>query len=177
MDNISALMDGELDGHDAHQALLRLNDTAHVRASWATYHLIGDVMRGETMQTTLDISQRIMTALETEPTVLAPRRSASRPGRTLTYALSAAASISAVAVVGWMAFSTNTVVNPPVEMARVAPSTPATQAGLDTQLVSSPSDGQMNEYLLAHQGVSPSTRLQGVAPYIRTISIAPASGR
>jgi sigma-E factor negative regulatory protein RseA len=47
----------------------------------------------------------------------------------------------------------------------------------EAPLVSSPSDGQMNEYLLAHQGVSPSTSLHGVAPYIRTISTAPAAGR
>jgi hypothetical protein len=44
-------------------------------------------------------------------------------------------------------------------------------------MVSSPSGDQMNEYLLAHQGVSPSSGLQGVAPYIRTISSAPAAGR
>jgi len=176
MENISALMDSELDGHEAHQALLRLKDTGSARETWANYHLIGDVMRGETLAA-FDISQRIMTALEQEPTVLAPRRSPARPGRTLTYALSAAASISAVAVVGWMAFSTSQIVNPSVEMARVAPSAQLAQAAPEAQLVSSPSDGQMNEYLLAHQGVSPSTSLQGVATYIRTISIAPTGSR
>jgi len=28
----------------------------------------------------------------------------------------------------------------------------------------------MNEYLMAHQGFSPSTAIQGLAPYIRTVS-------
>jgi hypothetical protein len=28
----------------------------------------------------------------------------------------------------------------------------------------------MNVYLLAHQGFSPSTAIQGVVPYIRTVS-------
>jgi hypothetical protein len=28
----------------------------------------------------------------------------------------------------------------------------------------------MNEYFLAHQGFSPSTAIQGLAPYIRTVS-------
>jgi sigma-E factor negative regulatory protein RseA len=29
-----------------------------------------------------------------------------------------------------------------------------------------------HEYLLAHQGISPSTAMQGVTPYIRTVSTA-----
>ncbi len=177
MENISALMDGEIDGHEAHQAMLRLKDTEQARESWSTYHVIGEAMRGDALPG-LDVSRRVMAALEAEPTVLAPRRTAPHTSRALTYALSAAASISAVAVVGWMVFSTTSIVTPPVEMARVvAPSMPANQAGANTQLVSSPSDGQMNEYLLAHQGVSPSTSLHGVAPYVRTISIAPVPGR
>ena len=36
----------------------------------------------------------------------------------------------------------------------------------------------MNEYLMAHQEFSPSTALQGVAPYIRSVSITrQAQGR
>ena len=172
MEKISALMDGELAGQDAHQALLRLGDAPEARESWATYHLIGDMMRGGTAPA-FDVTARVAGALREEPTVLAPRRS-SRSAKPLTYALSAAASVSAIAVVGWMAFSTGNTVNPPVEVARAVPAVPASA---ETQLVSAPSDGQMNEYLLAHQGVSPSTSLHGVAPYIRTISVAPAAGR
>lgn len=168
MEKISTLMDGEADGQEAHQAMLRLKDTGDARETWAAYHLIGDVMRGDGLPA-FDVSQRVAAAIAQEPTVIAPQRS-SRASKPMTYALSAAASISAIAVVGWMAFSTVAVTNPPVEVARavVQPEAP---------LVSSPSDGQMNEYLLAHQGVSPSTSLHGVAPYIRTISTAPAAGR
>ena len=169
MENISALMDGESEGQEAHQAMLRLKDTELARASWTTYHMIGDVMRGESLPT-FDVSHRVMAALEAEPTILAPRRSP-RSARAMTYALSVAASVSAIAVVGWMVFSTTNVANPPVEMALAVP------AAVEAQLVSSPSDGQMNEYLLAHQGVSPSTRLHGVAPYIRTISISATPGQ
>lgn len=172
METISALMDGEANGQEAHQALLRLNDTADVRETWATYHLIGDVMRGDALPA-FDVSRRVAGALVQEPTVLAPRRS-SRTSRPLTYALSAAASVSAIAVVGWMAFSTSSVVSPAVEVAQ-APRPAVVQP--EAQLVSAPSDGQMNEYLLAHQGVSPSTSLHGVVPYIRTISSAPDAGR
>ncbi len=168
MEKISVLMDGEAVGQEAHQAMLRLQDTGEARETWASYHLIGDVMRGEVLPA-FDVSQRIAAALALEPTVMAPPRSLR--ASPLTYALSAAASISAIAVVGWMAFSTSNVINPAVEVARA----PVVQP--EAQLKSSPSDGQMNEYLLAHQGVSPSTSLHGVAPYIRTISSAPAAGR
>jgi sigma-E factor negative regulatory protein RseA len=172
MEKISALMDGEAGGQEAHQAMLRLKDTGDARETWASYHLIGDVMRGDALPS-FDVSQRVAAALAQEPTIMAPQRS-SRTSRPLTYALSAAASVSAIAVVGWMAFSTGNVITPAVELAR-APAPAVVQQ--EAQLVSSPSDGQMNGYLLAHQGVSPSTSLHGVAPYIRTISSAPAAGR
>jgi sigma-E factor negative regulatory protein RseA len=171
MEKISALMDGEAGGQETHQAMLRLDDTGEARESWAAYHLIGDVMRGEVLPA-FDVSRRVAVAIAQEPTVLAPQRSV-RTGKPMTYALSAAASVSAIAVVGWMAFQTGNVINPAVEVAR----TPAAVVQPEVQLVSSPSDGQMNEYLLAHQGVSPSTSLQGVAPYIRTISTASTAGR
>jgi hypothetical protein len=36
----------------------------------------------------------------------------------------------------------------------------------------------MNEYLIAHQEFSPSTAIQGLAPYIRSVSSAqPVQGR
>lgn len=172
MEKISVLMDGEAAGQEAHQAMLRLKDTGDARETWAAYHLIGDVMRGDAMPA-FDVSQRVATAIADEPTVVAPR--SSRTGKPMTYALSAAASVSAIAVVGWMAFSTATFTNAPVDVARApAPAAAVAVAQPEAQLVSSPSDGQMNEYLLAHQGVSPSTSLQGVAPYIRTISTASA---
>lgn len=172
MENISALMDSELSAQETHQAMLRLGDTPEARESWATYHLIGDVMRGQNAG--INVVDRVSSALQTEPTILAPRRAA-QPSRALTYALSAAASVSAVAVVGWMAFSTGSIAPTQGEIAKAG--APAVQVAVEPQLVSAPSDSQMNEYLLAHQGVSPSSGLQGVAPYIRTISIANPAGR
>lgn len=177
MDKISALMDGEAEGQEARQAMLRLGDSDDAREAWAAYHLIGDVMRGEALPA-FNVSRQVQAAVAREPSVLAPRPSR-RVSRPLTYALSAAASVSAMAVVGWMAFSTGNIVTPPAEVARavVPAAVPQPQPQPEAQLVSSPSDGLMNEYLLAHQGVSPGNSLHGVAPYIRTISVKPAAGR
>lgn len=173
MEQISALMDSELSPQDSNQALRRLEDTPEAKETWDTYHLIGDLMRGQ--DTAVNVTGRVSAALQTEPTVLAPRR-VGKPGKALTFALSAAASFSAIAVVGWMAFSTGTAVNSPAELAKAISTTPAVQTA-EPQLVSAPSGDQMNEYLLAHQGVSPSSGLQGVAPYIRTISATTPAGR
>jgi sigma-E factor negative regulatory protein RseA len=170
MEQISALMDNELGEHDTRQALLRLGDNEDARARWAAYHLIGDVLRGQ--HAAVEVAARVSRALEAEPTVLAPRRAARAASRTMTFALSAAASLSAIAVVGWMAFSTQTVSEPAAELA-AATAAPAAEP----QLVSAPANGTVNDYLLAHQGVSPSSGLQGVAPYIRTISAQTAAER
>lgn len=174
MDKISALMDSELSGQETHQAMLRLGDTPEARDTWATYHLIGDVMRDQNVA--VDVVDRVSLALQSEPAILAPRRT-SQPSKAFTYALSAAASVSAIAVVGWMAFSTGSIAPPQAELAKNEAVAPAVQVAAEPQLVSAPTDSQMNEYLLAHQGVSPSSGLQGVAPYIRTISTANPAGR
>ncbi len=47
MDKISALMDGELDEHEAREQLARLKQDEDLARCWQTFHLIGDAMRGE----------------------------------------------------------------------------------------------------------------------------------
>ncbi|HYH41155.1 MAG TPA: hypothetical protein VD867_04155, partial [Burkholderiales bacterium] len=85
----------------------------------------------------------------------------------VTYALSAAASVSAAALVAWVALSPTS----PNGVGEIAKGGAIIIPAGSTQLLpSEPSDGRMNEYLLAHEGVSPSTTFQGVAPYIRTVS-------
>jgi len=164
MEKISALMDGELDEQQSGQQLVRLKQDEDLLQCWQTFHLIGDALRGE-RALSHNVERRVVTRLAEEPTVLAPRRSMTK--RVTTYALSAAASLSAVALVGWVAFVNNPVAPQP-ELAKV-PSAPSATVP-STQLASVPSDGRMNEYLIAHQEFSPSTALQGLAPYIRGVS-------
>ncbi len=175
MDKISALMDGELDGQQARAQFARLKQDQELAECWHTFHLVGDALRGE-RALSQDFGKRLTARLAAEPTVLAPQRSMAR--RITTYALSAAASLSAVAVVGWLAFFNNPLA-PQSEIAQ-SPNAPAPAATspAQAQLASVPSDGKMNEYLIAHQEFSPSTAIQGLAPYIRGVSSAqPAQGR
>ena len=165
MDKISELMDGELDERQARQQLARLKQDSELFSYWHTFHLIGDALRGE-RALSQDFAQRLIARLSEEPTVLAPRGREMR--RVMTYALSAAASMSAVALVGWIAF-VNIPLAPQSGIAK-APNTPPQETAPPTQLANVPSQGKMNEYLIAHQEFSPSTAIQGLAPYIRGVS-------
>ena len=153
-EKLSAWMDGELVGEDVGRLPSQLKGNAELRANWDCYHLIGDTLRG--VQGT-DICARICAQLEAEPTVLAPqRRNAAEKLR--RYALQAAASVAAVAFVGWMALPGSQ-----QESLQVA-------AKAEVKQVAVPAGEGAKDYLLAHQRYSPSNAMQGVAPYVRTVA-------
>ena len=155
-ENLSAWMDGELGDQQARQLPQQLKRDAELRGDWDCYHLIGDALRGVQGP---DLCAKICARLDAEPTVLAPqRRSTAEKLRWI--ALSAAASIAAVAFVGWMAVSG--VQQDSVQIA----ATPAAEV----KQVAVPAGEVANDYLLAHQRYSPSNAMQGVAPYVRTVS-------
>lgn len=116
--------------------------------------------------------------------MLAPR--VRLPKTLQTYALSAAASVAAFAAVGWVAINmtgpdtapgtvaqtpaaTQSAAAPAASQTTLAPvaAAPAVAPGIEP-VAAAPE--HVHEYLLAHQGISPSTAIQGVAPYIRTVS-------
>jgi sigma-E factor negative regulatory protein RseA len=169
MERISELMDGELEGREAQRQLARIKQDQQLAHCWSTFHLIGDALRGE-RTLSRGVGSRVATQLANEPTILAPRL-APRPftfKRVATYAMSAAASVSAVALVVWMAF--NNPLAPQAEVATAPAPVVPPAATPSPQLASVPSEGEMNEYLIAHQEFSPSTAIQGLAPYIRGVS-------
>jgi len=182
MEKISALMDGELDGQQARQQIQRLKENEELARCWDEFHLIGDAMRNE-RPLSREFSRRVTSRISAEPTVLAPRRIPEK--RIATYAWSAAASVSAIALVGWVALSTVPPTPQPEFAKATIPSVTATPASTTVTpsatapvIANLPSDGTKNEYLMAHQEFSPSTALQGVAPYIRSVSITrEAQGR
>ena len=169
MEKISALMDGELDDRQAQQEFTRFRQNGDLRHKWDTFHLIGDALRGERLLLT-DVTRRLSEQLAQEPTVLSPHRGPVR--KSTAYVLSAAASLAAVTLVGWVALSTYAPSNVPDEVAITPPTIvlPAPIPAPAPQVASVPDEGKMREYLLAHQGFSPSTAMQGVAPYIRSVS-------
>ena len=162
MERISAFMDGELEDHEAAGQMRRLKEDPELLTAWGTYHLIGDAMRGEAGYSP-GLAVKISARLAAEPTVLAPRpRMQLRNVRRL--ALSVAASIGGVVLVAWLALFDNPYV--PQQNLAVNQAPP----GAQTQLAATPANGAVNDYLLAHQQFSPSTAMQGVASYVRTVS-------
>ncbi len=176
MERISALMDGELGGQEAQTTLARLLKEPEVRSEWLNYHLIGDALRDQYLLS-IDVTERVSVRLAAEPTVLAPRPRSGLSQQIRRHVLSMAASVAAIAVVGWLAWSSGPL--SPVNLASNA-STSGSQPGSTV----SPSSGiqlasmdkNVRSYLLAHQEYSPTTQIQGVAPYVRTVADAPADG-
>ena len=97
---ISALMDGELFEDEAESLLGHIKQDSDAHKDWEIYHLIGDVLR-QPDHIHCDLSAKVRERMQDEPTVLAPRTRAAKQ-KIRTFALSAAASLSAIGIVAWM---------------------------------------------------------------------------
>ena len=155
-DQVSALMDGELDDIEARIVFERFKQDALARDEWEIYHLIGDSLR-QTPVWDDGFSKRFAEKLAAEPTVLAPHR---RPAlRRPVIALSAAASLAAVSLVAWTAFQLN--------------QPDASTAISTSRVAASEASHDVNHYLIAHQEYSAtpigtSTAIPGATPYLNT---------
>ncbi len=174
--DLSAFMDGELEAGSRNGPLAALTRDAALRGTWEEYQLIGDALRG-VPDVGVRLTERVMSRLADEPTVLAPAATArtSRHGP-LRHALALAASVVGVAVVAWLALSVNS-----PQVAQVAtlgpPAMPAparvvgpSEAAVPAEAAALASPSQVKPYLFAHQGHSPGAGIRGVAQYVRTVS-------
>lgn len=173
---ISALIDSELDGAELQAPLVAAIEDDEARQAWRMYHLISDSMHG-TRVLAHDFVERVGKKLEHEPErAVVPGRFGLRPIPVLPapyaqrYGYPAAASIAAVAFVGWLAFSPQDRAAP----AQVAAVAPAAPAKTEKPIVRIPLPKAAQDYLLAHQGFSPRNALQGMAPYVRTVAEQPS---
>jgi len=161
-------MDGELDRSEAGGIIDRVLREDEAREHWAIYHLISDAFRCEYLLSR-DLRPALVQRLAAEPTVLAPRAPSviSRFGK---YALSAAASVAAIVAVGWLALAPNSLTTDSISpgVATVSQRGSAAPAMRPAAL-----DGSVRAYLFAHQEYSPTTQIQGVAPYVRTVAEVP----
>ncbi len=155
---ISVLMDGELFEDEAESLLGHIKRNSDVRMNWEVYHLIGDVLR-QPEYIHRGLSRKVRERMRDEPVVLAPQhREVKQQIRTV--ALSAAASLAAIGVVAWMSLQISPELSPRLAMQQ--------QSAL--QPVSAPINADANDYLMAHQELSPNADMNGGASYIRTVS-------
>jgi len=159
-EDISRLMDGELDDQPAVDRVVAGLRQDVAMATWACYHVIGDTLRGSGTPAP-GFAARFSAVLASEPTVLAPQRASARPA---TWAWAAAATVAAVGVVSMTAMSLSD--SPVTAVAKAREAATVRAAQVRPQAV--PAD-----YLFAHQEYSPATALQGVGPYARAVA-APA---
>jgi sigma-E factor negative regulatory protein RseA len=162
-ETLSAWMDSELSEQQAGSLLPQLKQDAALRRNWDCYHLIGDALRGVQGP---DLCARICARLDAEPTVLAPQRR-SKPEKLRLAAMSLAASVAAVAFVGWIAL---TGTQPASFQVAAIPAPEAQQAAV-------PAGEGAKDYLLAHERYSPNSAMQGVASYVRTVAEVRSSAR
>ena len=169
-EKISEFMDGELEGSDAARTLSALRDEGEGRQVWRTYHLIGDTLR-DTRMLSPRFSERMAASLAAEPTVLAPAAGAAVARSWRRHFMPVAAGLAAAGFVGSVAFlvplQEPTLVPQPVAQVPQVRPTPAAVAADPVRV---PLPLATDDYLLAHQGYSPRNLLQGVAPYVRTVS-------
>ncbi len=139
-EQISALMDNDLALEDAEYLMTALKANGEAAKSWATYHLIGDVMRGNKVLRH-DMTASIMQEIAKQPTVLAPKPSLVKNKQV---AFSVAASVAAVFFVGLVVLhqQSQEASVAPIEIAQAMPA----------------------EYLRAHQSMSPSNAAYFIQP-------------
>jgi sigma-E factor negative regulatory protein RseA len=170
---ISALMDGELDTRELSAPMSALGTDREAVETWRTYHLISDALQGRTLLAN-ECLRRVVARLAEEPALIGPLPTdVVRPERSRWFVPSAlAASVAAVALVGWMAFLPRQDTGSLAPMA--GPPQPAQVAKTPTRL---PMTAATRDYLIAHQVFSPRNSLQGMAPYVRSVAAESHPGK
>lgn len=153
---ISALMDGEFFEDQADVFFDNLKRHPDARQDWENYHLIGDALR-QPDHICKCFGKSFHERLQAEPTVIAPYNRTSQ--RVRNFALSAVASVMALALVAWLSLQVGS---------EPAPQIADAQVPQDNAL--RPVSAQSNDYLMAHQEFSPSADVHVAAPYIHAVA-------
>lgn len=139
--DVSCLMDGECEPGEVDRIIDYLHDNPELRRRWQRYHITSDVLRRQlSYHVDLDFAERLRTALDQEPTILAPRAlpDRSRPLVQRVAGFAVAASVAALAIFSVQFLITHD--NPSVPQVASAPApegvTPAPQ-GAPTQVAAS----------------------------------------
>ncbi len=165
---ISSLMDGELDTQASDRAIRDCCGSPEGKQAWENYHLIGEAIRGNAYHR-FDVSAAVMREIEKGPTVLAPSAIKPKPRPIHSFGrvgLAAAASVATIGIVGWIGMQgmqgtsqapvvaqtggVTVVTNAPVELAKHQPE--PTYAAIE-----------VNDYLAAHRQVPSPDQYRTVA--------------
>lgn len=131
-EQISALMDDDLELENAEHVFKSIKSGGVSAQSWSTYHLIGDVMRGNP-QLSHDFTSKVMKEISSQPALFIPKTSKINVKKPAVW--SVAASVAAMLIVGLIALQNE-----------------AQNVGLASVEMA---QNQADEYLVAHQSMAP----------------------
>jgi sigma-E factor negative regulatory protein RseA len=145
---ISSLMDGELEAHEAERVIRSCCASSEAAQKWQEYHLIGDVLRGGKPHPT-GTAERVRQALQSEPAIIARPRGIFDTTFSRV-ALAAAASVATIGVVGWIGTQGG-----PAAPGAVVAKNPASIQPVSHQPMAkpAPAEAELQDYLAAHRQV------------------------
>jgi sigma-E factor negative regulatory protein RseA len=169
---ISMLLDSDLEGRDNPRLIDKLEEDAELKATWARYNLIGDVMRSAGGQLAgRDFAVKVSAMIAEEPTVLAPRALKSvAKARPTVLTLGLAASLAVVAVLVGKSVSDHSEV---FQAASNGGSMTAQVASKAADPAENQADSQFNDYLVMHNETAYMAGSAGMLSYVRLVGSRP----
>lgn len=165
---LSELLDGELNSRSAVRVLDVVEGDGELRATWERYHLIGQALRGEPIDSEARLlAERIRAQIAVEPVPLRPRRAsfAKRLGSQRFGAIAMAASVAFVAFAAApMLFrDTGPVSDEDLSTPQLVEreSIPMSRLQLEHPGLAS----KLDLYLVTHQATAPASGAKGMLPY------------
>lgn len=183
-DLTSALLDGELDPETEQRAITALLDSGPDEvARFARYHLMGDVIRGESSVLATSVAGKVQQALVDEPVVLAPRPRRSPQWLRPVAGLAVAASVASAAILVAPQLMTTPDAGPEsVQVAAQQPRTAAAPVLVAARQTPVPSEtarwhaldkdleARLNRLVIEHQEFGGRTGINGPVPHIGLVS-------
>jgi sigma-E factor negative regulatory protein RseA len=174
----SAFLDGELDAQRATRLMNELRGDEDARSRWALWHAVGDALRSSEVAAwhSEKFCARVVDALASEPTVLAPvSRARSRVVRRYLLpgaAIAAAAGMLAVVAVPQLRESAT-----PSAQTAAASSAAAIPASARADAPQVLTNAQIERYFAAHRELVRGSVLPGAAPLRQASSVVPVEQR
>ena len=173
-EQVSALMDDECSEQELKLAVRQLTRDPTLAARWERYHLISDVLKGDTPTTlTVDFARRMHDLIDAEPP-LALTASSPQPrwwNKPIT-GLALAASVSAIALL-WLRPGMDEPLNDTLLAQPVMTEVTEQQwVVTETSSVTHDMAARMNVYMVNHNSLASMSNVYGVLPYVRMSSFS-----
>ncbi|MDR2261740.1 MAG: sigma-E factor negative regulatory protein [Azoarcus sp.] len=175
-EKLSAMFDGDADEETSRMLFERIRRDAALRGTWDAYCLLGDVVRSGAQPGMEGFVARVMSRLDGEPTVLAPRRAEDKRARRLLRhrLLPVAASVMGVLAVGGVVAALSGEERPTMVVLSPSPDSAAavdTASGVVVDSAPPRATGvARRDYLAAHQAMSGGGPVPAAVQYVRTVS-------